>query len=82
MFYLRIVTSGQVQNYCLGKSYRKVTSDFKCEEAWIRIPREENPRCSMFIFPESGDAIPIFLWDYNNDYYIVTEGGRTYEKLV
>jgi hypothetical protein len=79
MFYLRIVSKGQVQNICLGNCYRKVTSEFKCEEDWVRIPREQHPSCAMFIYSEYNEPpIPIFS---NNDYYIVTENGNTYERL-
>lgn len=80
MFYLRIVSTGQVQNYCLGSCYRLVTDEFKCNESWIRIPREENQNCHMFIIPEEGNGIPVYS-DSDNRYYIVTDNGSTYERI-
>lgn len=87
MFYLRIISKGQEQNICLGRNYRKVTSEFECHESWVRIPREKNPICGMFIFPEEGEPIPIYE-DFDNSgdhentkFYIVTESGNTYERL-
>lgn len=89
MFYLRIISKGQEQNVCLGRGYRKVTSEFECHEDWIRVPRERNPRCGMFIFPENGvgEVIPIYddmEVDSSHEgtkFYIVTESGNTYERL-
>lgn len=81
MFYLRILFNGNndhVENICLGNRYRKVTSKFKCGEYWIDKPRRDYPSCGMFIFPEVGDPIPIYS---NNNSYIVTDSGATYEKL-
>ena len=80
MFYLRIVSTGQVQNICLGNCYRLVTDEFKCNESWIRIPREENPNCHTFIIPEEGNGIPVY-GDPDNKYYIVTDNGSAYERI-
>lgn len=81
MFYLRILHEGRnsnVENFYLGNNYRKVTNDFDCIEPWITKVRNDDPCCGLFIFPENGDAIPIYE---NNQSYIVTDNGTTYEKL-
>ena len=79
MFYLRIIfCNGNQENICLGNRYRKITPEFKCSECWVDHYRSMYPSCGMLIYPESGDAIPIYE---SNKNFIVTENGNTYEKL-
>lgn len=86
MFYLRKVNkeTRMCSNSTIGENYSTIHKDLhqkefeECLQKMDWIGKEKLKNIYKFVSDSKGKLIPL---NCNNEYYVVTENGNTYEKL-